>query len=242
MNNINLQKNLVYTTSATVDKNLSIVWGDKEEVLENRKKFLEKQGISLKDCVIMQVEHEDKVIFANSSHTVKNTSSEAVVVGEALITQEKNVILFLLTADCLPVSFYDPVQNVIALAHLGWKPTNLQLVKKVVKTLSEKYNSQPKDIIVLIGPSIRKESHIFKDPVQKSLPKWRPFLNDLPSGETAVDLLSYNTAQLVESGVLLENINTDPTNTATSPNYFSHYRSVRTGEPEGRFATILGMK
>ena len=27
-----------------------------------------------------------------------------------------------------------------------------------------------------------------------------------------------------------------------SPLFYSHYRSVRTGEPEGRFATVVGIK
>ena len=39
-----------------------------------------------------------------------------------------------------------------------------------------------------------------------------------------------------------EKIVIDPNDTAQSPRFYSHYRSLRTGEPEGRFATIIGLK
>jgi copper oxidase (laccase) domain-containing protein len=40
-------------------------------------------------------------------------------------------------------------------------------------------------------------------------------------------------------GVQPEKVHVDGTNTYTSPNYFSHYRAARTGEREGRFATVV---
>ena len=40
-----------------------------------------------------------------------------------LITNEKNLLLCTVEADCVPVYFYDPVKEVIAMVHSGWKGT-----------------------------------------------------------------------------------------------------------------------
>jgi copper oxidase (laccase) domain-containing protein len=74
------------------------------------------------------------------------------------------------------------------------------------------------------------------------LPEWQPYIEDLASGETTIDLIAFNRDQLIELGVQEENISIDPVDTVTSDDYFSHYRSVRTGELEGRFATVLALK
>lgn len=226
---------LLYTESNKHDGNLSLRLDTEENVIPRREEFLSKHNVSSKDCVFMQTEHGDKI-----THVSTSNKGEAIFT-EALITQDRGVVLFLLTGDCLPIAFYDPIKEVIALAHLGWKPTDMRLVLKVVQELSDMYQSDPKDIKVFIGPGIHKESYVLTELLQNERETWTGFLTSLPTGETQVDLIGYNQKQLRESGVLAENIYVNPVDTAIDTEYFSHYRSVRTGEPEGRFATILGL-
>ena len=237
---MSIHPDITLATSTKADGNLSFKWGPEGEVLDNRGKFLEKLNIKPEDCIVMEVEHKDEIIVIDASN--KNRTGKETVVAEALITTEENLPLFLLTADCLPISFFDPEKQVIALAHLGWKPTNELLTQKVVKKMQREFGSNPENILAYIGPGIHKESYIFLDPIQKTLTAWQPFLVDLPSGETQIDLPGYNKAQLLEVALREENIIIDPVDTATSLNYFSHYRSVRTGEVEGRFATLICLK
>lgn len=226
---------VLLATSTKNDGNMSLVWGDEAEVVKNRERFLGKYDLSPHDCVVMQVEHGDAVTVVGPEYKGRT------VPAEAFVTQDKNLILWLLTADCLPIAFFDPKQEVIALAHLGWKPTDLRLAKKVISTMVKDFKSDPADILVYIGPGIHKESYAFENPAQQNIPEWAPFLRE-DNGVTHIDLVGYNKAQMVEFGVLEQNISVDPVNTATSDTYFSHYRSSRTREPEGRFATILAMK
>ena len=188
----------------------------------------------------MQVEHGEKIVIVDSSS--KNTLTEFAISADALITKEKNLTLFLLTADCLPITLYDPKNEVIALAHLGWKPTDLKLIVKVIEELKNKFGSDPIELIAHIGPGIHKESYIFKNLTQKNSPEWLPFLEDIPSGETKIDLVGYNRAQMLAAGLPEDNISVDSADTAISDEYYSHYRSVRMGEKEGRFATVLTLK
>ena len=226
---------LLRAESNATDGNLSLRHEPGEIVLSRRTAFLNKYGVTSEDCVFMQTEHEDKITHVTTS------DKGSLITTEAFITKDTRLVLFLLTGDCFPVSFYDPINGVIALAHLGWKPADKGLVIKVIKEMNTVYGSQPTDITVHIGPGIQKESYKFVDPVQKQMPAWSDFLTVIDSGETTIDLAGFIKTQALEVGVTPNNIEMSTVDTATSDKYFSHYRSVRTGDPEARFATILGL-
>lgn len=42
---------------------------------------------------------------------------------DGMVTDIPGINLVIYTADCMPVSFYDPVKKVIAVAHSGWRGT-----------------------------------------------------------------------------------------------------------------------
>lgn len=225
--------NTLLAYSSIADGNMSVKWGEEKEIEENRKKFLAKHGLRREDVAVMDLLHDDKIEVVGLEAAGENVRAEAV------LTREPGLALMLLTADCNPISFYDPTKKVIALGHMSWQTTTLSLSKKVVEAMQKEFGTDPADLLVAIGPSARKESYIQKEVKQREHPEWAPFLHDAGNGETAIDVLGFNVDQLVSAGVRRENISVDPTDTITSPTYFSHFRSVRTGEPEGRFATIL---
>ena len=70
------------------------------------------------------------------------------------MTNEKNVTLLILVADCLPVFFYDPVHQAIGLAHAGWRGTVTHIAPKTLLAMSEAYGTQPAEVKVALGPSI----------------------------------------------------------------------------------------
>jgi len=233
---------LVHGISTKKEGNMSFRWGKEEEVLKNRESFLKQLGISLGDCVNLSLQHEAEVIKVSSKDKGKGMYKQDGVPGDALITKEKGLFLSLLTADCLPIIFYDQKKEVIALCHAGWKSVDKKIVQKVVDVFIKDYGSEPRDIFVAIGPAVHKESYKFSNPVQKELPGWEGFLEDLSDGQTAVDLIGYTVKQLMEAGVLKENIEINEVDTAVDSEFFSHYRSVRTGETEGRFATVVAIR
>lgn len=230
-----MMSELLRAVSTKADGNLSLRHESDQVVLPKRELFLAKHGVSSKDCVFIQTEHGDNIAHVDVSNKGQSIPTEA------LITKDKGVVLFLLTGDCFPVSFYDPVEQVIALAHLGWKPTDKGLVIKVIKEMENMYGSRLENISMFIGPGIQNDSYKFENPIQKELPDWSDYLKDVDTGETVIDLVGYIEAQAINSGVLPENIDISSVDTATSDEYFSHYRSIRTGEPEARFATIIGL-
>lgn len=57
-------------------------------------------------------------------------------------------------ADCNAIYFYDPIGKVIGLAHSGWKGTLNEIAKNMVETMVNEFKTEPKNLIVGIGPSI----------------------------------------------------------------------------------------
>lgn len=74
---------------------------------------------------------------------------------DALVTALRQAPLVVRVADCGPVYFYDPVKQVIGLAHSGRKGTELNITGEVIRTLRENYDTNPADLIVQLGPCIR---------------------------------------------------------------------------------------
>lgn len=235
-------RELVHGISSVSDGNMSFLWGEEKETLYNRINFLKKLNIDSKRCVFMSVLDSDKISIMDENIPL-GIEKNLRISADALVTAEKNTFLVLLTGDCLPVIFFDPTHHVLALAHLSWKSTGVNLSKKVVSFLKEKYNTKLSDLIVGIGPGVRKESYIMDkiSPEQEKSSDWKNFINKTSNGWVSIDLVGYNISQLVGAGVRNENIEISPVDTAKDINFFSHYRSKRTGEKEGRFVTVVGV-
>jgi polyphenol oxidase len=226
-------------TSTIADGNMSYKCGERDVAGGNRAAFFAAHGIDPAHVVVMSCEHADKIVRVGG----ETFSGATEVVCEALITNEKNLALFLLTADCYPVVFYDPVHECIGLAHLGWKPTALHLAQKVVARMGAEFGTRAEDIEVYFGPGISAESYVTPTPAQLNNPEWANFMRPhatLPN-MYHVDLLGFNTASLEFAGVLSGKIYISGIDTATNSDYFSHYRAAKNGEIEGRFATVVVM-
>ncbi len=235
-----MNQDLIINTSTFADGNMSLNWGEKLEVEKNRKRFLGKSGIKIEDCVYASLLGGTKI------NTVGREDKGKFIEGDALITTQKGVALFMVTGDCLPVAFFDPTKKILAMAHLGWKGVDLRLAEKVMKRLKE-VGANTEQVRVFIGPGVRKDTYIkygeklefFKKNTGKA---WKDFLVNMPDKKVGLDLVGYVIRQLVGAGVKEKNINVSDIDTIADKNYFSHYRAGMTGEKEGRFATVLMRK
>lgn len=209
---------LVQASSTIFDGNMSFMHGESTQVLANRTAFLHSHGLKIDGCVAAVLEHGTNVtVVTKKDAGLGIVELDSGLKCDALLTQESNLALFLLTADCLPITFYDPHNQAIALAHVSRANTQLRFVEVIVKAMTTQFGSNPKELHVWIGPGIRYHTYV-------------------------VDLVELNIDQLQQSGVLKQNINSNAADTFTSTDYFSHRRSATTGETEGRFATIAFLK
>lgn len=127
------------------------------EVIIDRVRFLDELGLDATHSVLVcEQNHTNnirEITIENMGHGLFDQTSQ-IPNTDGMITNLANINLVIYTADCMPISFYDPAQKVIGIAHSGWKGTIQDISKNILRTMSEKYGSQLSDIRVSIGPSI----------------------------------------------------------------------------------------
>jgi len=232
-------ENLILGISTKSDGNMSFSWGKKEEVIKNRKKFLKKLGVSQGNCVISNLEHDTQIKEVNSSHKGQ-VLNDGKIVADAIVTTEKSLFLVMFFGDCLPMIFYDSKKEILALAHISIANTGKKFAEKIIITLGKKYSCSPANLIVGFGPAIHKDSYRKENLKQIKVKDWEGFLKRT-GGKITIDIIGYNKKQLINARVKEKNIEISDIDTVQSPEFFSHYRSKRTGEEEGRFAMVVGM-
>jgi copper oxidase (laccase) domain-containing protein len=217
-------------TSTIADGNMSYRWGAEHAVFEARNAFVSKHNFGTA-YIEMSVEHSNNIIdVSGQTDFSRKPSCDALVTATA-------IPLFLLTADCLPIVVHDPLKNVMSLLHVGWRSAHERLPELVIAYLQSQYGSSVLDLEIYFGPGIAASSYIVPNPEQASDERWGQFVTKTQDG-FSVDVAGYAHAQCIASGVRSENITLSSIDTCTSTQYFSHYRASRTGEQEGRIATI----
>lgn len=231
--------------SSKADGNTRPEWGPQADVEQTVGKLARDIPVSSENIVVMNVgahtDAWDEIEDVTSAKGRGLIDPDERIEADALVTNVPGVALLLPVADCNAVVIHDPQQSVLALVHLGWQSTVAGLATKVIQHMQQKYRSSAPNLRIYFSPAIKAGSYIFDDVKQVNDPGWKDFLQKSNKG-IGVDLPGYNRQRCIDAGVLPEHIEVSPVNTATSDEYYSHYRSVRSGEPEGRFAVLAALK
>ncbi len=158
---------------------------------------------------------------------------------DALITNLSNVVLTILTADCVPILLYDPVQQVVAAVHAGWKGSKAQIVKKTVEKMIETFGSSPSDIKAGIAPSIGSCCYEVGEDVAKYFFN-TPLAYKQKEEKYMLDLPYINKQQLLDSGLKEENIEMSHICTACNVEHYFSYRKEQ--GCSGRFMSMIALK
>lgn len=223
--------------------NVGLNTGDiKDDAEANIKIFASAVGVNYEDLVLSDQIHSDIVKSVYTKDKGKGYMIERDYNGiDALVTNEKGIPLMTIFADCVPIFFVDPIKKVIGLAHAGWKGTMLQIGKRTVEAMNEKYGSKMDEILAVIGPSIGKCCYeVDNVVVEKFNEKYSdPLAFVLPKGENKymLDLWKANKIGLLEAGLLDENITISNLCTSCNTDMFYSYRKEKGNT--GRMGAIL---
>lgn len=232
-----------FVFSTVKDKNMDFRFGKRKEVLKNRKSFFKKLNIPLEKCVFLSVLHNDKVVSVGKKDFKRGVYSiKDAVKADGLIVNKKGIYLCLLVADCLPIVIYEKKKFILSLIHAGWKGLDKNIVKKAVLMFKKSFKSDPRDLIVIIGPGIRKESYFFKSVKQKDDKNWKDFIKKKKKDLYSVDLVGFVKYQFINTGILEKNIFDLKVDTAKSKEFYSHFRDKNNSDKQGRFICVAFMK
>ena len=164
--------------------------------------------------------------------------------ADALVTKESGLILSVLTADCTPVLFYDPVSQVIGAAHAGWKGA-ISGILHTTLTKMEYLGANKNTLCAAIGPTLSVKYFEVKEDFLAMLKD--KGINDKElleqrNNKTYFNLSLFITKQLQSFGVQnIENLNLCTYDLEDL--FFSYRRSAHKKEPDyGRLMSAIVLK
>ncbi len=222
--------------------NGSLSVGDDPSAVEtNRKRFSEQLGIPLSQCLTVRQIHGDNILVIDKEGALPD-SKDLQKGYDALITNRPEVLLGIQTADCLPLLMVDVEKNVAAAVHAGWKGTYLGIAMRVIAWMSRLYQSSPRDIQVLLGPSIGRCCYQFGDKeIQEFQERYLHHAHwiESQSGSYFLDIREANRCQLLSQGVPAEKIRSITRCTCCERESFF---SVRREETTGRHLNFIMLR
>jgi hypothetical protein len=223
---------------------MSYNYGKKTQVKYNRKRFWEKKGLEYDSSYLIRTDFNN---LSNVSVVNSKPKKFSVVHNtDALVTNNKEVVLALLTADCLPIVAFDPHSKVLALIHAGFRWQDAGIIDKTFKVMQNEFSSKPKDFLVYLGDCISPEyykwdSNILDRTHRDSLIRKTLIKTDDSERSYSIDLRKAAILNLKDIGVLEKNIEDSKIDCFSNTNYFSHVRSFYSDEREGRHITLVHM-
>ncbi len=234
-------------------------------VEENRALFLKELGVfdvaRPWPLVTLRQIHSDLI------HHVTGRPEHALA-GDGLLTCTPELLLAVLTADCVPVILVDPKRRAVGVFHAGWRGTVKRIVEKGVGEMQRWFGSRPRDLKAAIGPGIggccyevgeevrtRFESQfayagqLFRrvkesDPVREKYPLLfltarAPGHSVLPS-KLYLDLVEANLRQLLDAGVARRNIDALSLCTSCRTDLLFSHRAEK--GITGRMMAVVGIR
>lgn len=126
------------------------VGDDLERVKHNRLLSFDAMGCTPESIFDVWQIHSADVVCANAPRPQGESYRQA----DVILTDKRDVTLFMRFADCVPIMVHDPRNGVIGIAHAGWMGTLRDVATITIRAMQKNYGSNPADIMACIGPSI----------------------------------------------------------------------------------------
>ena len=191
----------------------------------NKNKF-----ISLKQI------HSNKVVIYNVGDDVDKQPADAIV------TRAKNIAIAVYTADCVPLILCDNINNIIAVAHAGWRGAFAGIVQNTITAMLS-IGAQTANIAAALMPAITQASYEvdakFYEKFIEQKQTNNKFFKTGRKGHYQFDLKAYVVEQLYREGVNMVDV-VDIDSFADQQNCYSYRRACLTGEGnEGRHISFI---
>ena len=227
-NNSNV-KHAFFTRNGGVSKNIysSLNIGlssndNKDNIIENRNRVATSFSLSINNLCIASQIHSNKVFVIDNPNVDIKSTPEA----DAIVTNQKNIIISVLTADCTPILFYDKKNQIIGAAHSGWKGAINGIVDNTVEEMLN-LGASLSSITAIIGPTIRQKSYEvdnkFRDNfINENNNNAQFFINSIKDNHYMFDLPSYIKSKL--NNIQVSDIHDLEIDTYSNEDMFFSYR------------------
>ena len=224
--------------------NLAYFKGDeKENVVENRRRFLKAIGANHAQIVTARQTHSTERSNVESIEQVRGPQPEC----DAMMTRVPGVLLAVQTADCVPVLIGDTKSGVVAAVHAGWRGTAGRITERTIADMMLSMGVSPRDCVAALGPAACAECYEVGEDVieryKKEFGYWRKLLvNFKENGKAHLDIRTANVQQLSFCGFSEDRIHVSEYCTMHQNELFFSYRKEGRGQPSsvGRSLSVIG--
>jgi YfiH family protein len=150
--------------------------------------------------------------------------------GDALLENTPGAVVAVKTADCIPILLADERSRAVAAVHAGWRGTVAQIAAGAVKSMRDRFGTDPRDLHAAIGPGIGKCCYQVGPEVAAHFGG---------QGRGHIDLAEANRNQLLAAGVPPERIYVSDLCTMCRPGEFHSFR--RDKDAAGRLYSFVGV-
>jgi len=158
--------------------------------------------------------------------------------SDALITDLADVGLMIQQADCQAVLLFDPVRQVIAAVHCGWRGSVQGILGRVVAVMTENYGTVPAELQAVISPSLGPCCAEFINYRQELPEEFRRFM----VRPDYFDFWAISRYQLEQAGMSRQRVRVAGVCTCCSDDYFSYRRATRKGNGlTGRNCSVIAL-
>lgn len=223
--------------------NLGLNTQDQQANVEGNRSLLARAfGVSQESLVTPRQVHGSDILVINEPN--EDFSHFLSVEGDAVITNQPQVMIGVCVADCAPILLCDPDNKVIAVVHAGWKGTAARLVAKTVAGMQSEFGSKPARLQAAIGPCIQKCCYEVDEPVRKAFAQggisWESCAELTSPGKWQLDLAAANRELLQLAGLPADAIQvSDQCVCCRSEQFFSYRRDQ---EESGRQMGFIMLK
>jgi YfiH family protein len=217
-------------------------------------------GLGADDSQFAVAENRQRAVAAVMPHaklaTVYQVHSPHCVIAEnpwldderphadALVTNQRGLLLGIVTADCAPVLFADMIAGVVGAAHAGWKGALAGVTDQTIAAMEE-LGAKRENITAAIGPCIAQSSYEvdtrFRDNFLSQEVKYAEFFAPGLSGRWQFNLEKFTASRLRQAGIAgVESLGLDTYSLSTQ--FFSYRRATHRGhETYGRQISLIGL-
>ena len=152
--------------------------------------------------------HGDKIYSLNDEQMMPQSLSS--IPADAIITRLIGKPIAVVTADCVPIIIFDPVEKALAVVHAGRKGTSLRIFSKTLRALQCEFGSKSENLLAALGPSIRnccyEVGESCRQPFEDSGYNWKALALPVNDGKFLLDLCAANLEDGLSAGLRRENI------------------------------------
>ncbi|CAB1071043.1 FIG00003370: Multicopper polyphenol oxidase [Olavius algarvensis Delta 1 endosymbiont] len=213
--------------------NVSFGIGDEDEIVALNRDLIAR-NMQARDLVFARQVHGVDIAVLEPDRGRPRVAAADPLTADAMVTDQPQRHLVIQVADCQALLLFDPVRQVVANVHCGWRGSIQNIIGCTVETMVQRFDCRPGTIIAGIGPSLGPCCAEFIH-YQTEIPPafWR-----YKDSSHHFDYWSISCDQLVQAGVAAENIESSGICTRCHTDEFFSYRAAKT---TGRFAAVIGM-